>query len=89
MNATRDDEPQGLMSLFTGKTKPTPAKLVEDALAGFQKAQEQMSAAQEAIKAEQEEHTKAAAASQAKAADCQGHYERLARVNNRLTDLLA
>jgi hypothetical protein len=63
------------------KTKPTPAQLVEDALGSFQKAQEQMASAQDAIKAEQAVHVKAA--------DCQGHYERLARVSNRLTDLLA
>lgn len=89
ITANRNDEPTvGLLGLFGGK-KPTPAKLVENAFASFQKAQEEMTAAQEAIKAEQEAHTKAAADSSAKAAECAGHYERLARVNNRLTDLLA
>lgn len=88
MNATRDDEPQGILGIFANK-KPTPAKLVEDALAGFQKAQDAMIAAQDAIKAQQAEHTTKAIELQAKAAECQSQHERLARVSNRLTDLLA
>ena len=74
---------------FLSTAKPTPAKLVEDALGTFEKAKVQMTAAQQAIKEQQAQHEAEAATLQAKAADCQLQHERLARVNDRLTDLLA
>lgn len=71
------------------KTKPTPSKLVEDALAGFQKAADQLAVAQDGIAAQKAEHEAKLAEAAAGVADCTEQHARLSRVRDRIKDFLA
>ena len=74
---------------FNGRAPATPAKLVENALGTFQRAQDEMKAAQAAIEGQQQEHRQAIADAQAKLDDAQEQHDRLSRVAGKLNDLLA
>lgn len=71
------------------KAKPTPSKLVEDALAGFQQAATNLAVAQDAIVAQKSEHEAKLAEAAAGVADCTEQHARLARVRDRITEFLA
>lgn len=72
-----------------GKVKQTPAKLVEDALAGFQKAADQLAVAQNAIATQKAEHEAKLREASAGVADCTAQHDRLSRVRDRIKDFLA
>lgn len=74
---------------WLGQPKPTPSKLVEDALAGFQQAADNLSVAQEAIAAQKAEHEAKLAEATAGVADCTEQHARLSRVRDRIKDFLA
>lgn len=67
----------------------SPAALAENALASFQKAQDDLTAAQTAIDAQRDQHLATIVEAQAKAADAEAHSARLGRVRGKIADLLA
>lgn len=77
-----------MASLF-GTVQKTPAALAENALASFQKAQDDLAVAQAAIDAQRDEHLATIVEAQAKADDAEAHSARLTRVRGKLADLLA
>lgn len=79
----------GDISLFGFNKTATPARLVEDALAGFKKAEEDLIKAQEAISAQKEEYELKLKAAAEGVADCTEQNARLARVRDRIKDFLA
>lgn len=71
------------------KAKPTPSKLVEDALAGFQKAADNLATAQDAIAVQRAEHEAKLAEAAAGVSDCTAQADRLNRVQARIKELIA
>lgn len=76
------------MAFFEAVQK-SPATLAENALASFQKAQDDLTAAQAAIDAQRDQHLATIVEAQAKAADAEAHSQRLGRVRGKIADLLA
>lgn len=75
---------------WLGQPKPaTPAKLVEDALAGFQKAADNLAVAQEAIATQKGEHEAKLAEAAAGVSECTAQADRLTRVQARIQELIA
>lgn len=89
ITATRDDA--GFFgSMFAAKpTVIDPTALVNKALAGFQEASDNLVAAQGIIAKQKDEHEVMLFELAAKVAECGEQHSRLARIRERLADLVA
>lgn len=83
------DNNLGSLFSFPAKAKPSPSKLVEDALAGFQQAADNLAVAQDAIAAQKAEHEAKLAVAAAGVSDCTEQHARLSRVRDRIKELIA
>lgn len=73
----------------TKKAVKTPERLLEDALASFTKAEDQLVAAQAEVERQSAEWEAQRATLDAKIENADGVISRLARIRQRFTDLLA
>lgn len=90
ITATRDEEVGFIGSLFAGKPKVVdPTVLVNQALAGFQQAADNLVAAQGIIAAQKQTHLDELAALSAKIDTCDVEHSRLDRIGQRISEFLA
>lgn len=89
ITATRDEDVGFIGSLFSKPKAVDPTTLVNQALAGFQQAADNLVAAQGIIAAQKQTHLDELAALSAKIDTCDAEHGRLDRIGSRIAEFLA